>query len=129
MSKTIQQTVEFNATPAQVYELIMDEKQHLGFTSSGAKISREVGGSFSVWGGYAAGKNLELVPNTKIVQSWRASDWPEGVESEVIFEFKPKTHKTELHFTQTGVPDEFYDDISQGWQDNYWSLMKEYLQS
>ncbi len=128
MARVIKQTIEFSASPEQVYELIMDEKKHAGFTSDSAKVSREVGGKFSVWGGYATGKNLEIVPNKKIVQTWRASDWPAEVESKVTFKFSKKDNGCELKFTQTGVPSKFYKDIEQGWVDNYWNLMKAYLQ-
>lgn len=127
MTKTINQTIEFKATPEAVYEIIMDEKQHASFTSASATIGRKVGDKFSVWSGYATGKNLELVPNKKIVQTWRASDWPDGVESKVTFELIAKNGGCELRFTQEGIPEDQYKDIKQGWIDNYWDLMKDYL--
>jgi hypothetical protein len=37
--------------------------------------------------------------------------------------------KTRLTFKQTGVPQEFYDDIKQGWIDYYWTPMKEMLEN
>ncbi len=127
MTKTIHQAAYFNATPQEVFELIMDAKKHAGFTGAPAKISRKIGDSFSVWDGYATGRNIEIKIDKKIVQTWRASDWPKGVESTVTFEFEPKNNGCELHFMQTGVPEEFFSDIEQGWKDNYWSLMKDYL--
>jgi hypothetical protein len=39
-----------------------------------AEISREVGGAYSAYSGYITGQNLELLPDQKIVQSWRAVD-------------------------------------------------------
>jgi hypothetical protein len=36
--------------------------------------------------------------------------------------------ETQLIFTQSGVPEEFYDDIRQGWKDYYWIPMKEMLE-
>jgi len=33
-----------------------------------------------------------------------------------------------LTFTQSGVPDQHYRDISQGWRDYYWKPMKEMLE-
>lgn len=127
MSKIIHQTIEFNAPPEIIFELLMDEKKHAAFTGAPAEIGHKAGDSFSVWDGYAVGKNLEIIPNKKIVQTWRASDWPEGVESKVTFELNAKGDGCELKFTQTSVPDEFTKDIEQGWIDNYWDLMKVYL--
>jgi uncharacterized protein YndB with AHSA1/START domain len=124
MAKTIKQTVEFKASPEDVYEALMDQEKHAEFTGAKAKISRRVGGAFSVWDGYAKGKNLELVPGKKIVQLWRAGDWPEGAVSKVTFKFEKTKKGTKMTFTQTGVPDGFLSDILQGWKDFYWAPMK-----
>lgn len=127
--KTIRQTVTFDATPDQIYEALMDSKKHSEFTGSKAAIENKKGGKFEVWDGYANGINLELIPGKKIVQTWRASDWPEGVESNITYMLRGTTDKTELEFTQTGVPDEFYDDISRGWEEYYWQPLNKFLQN
>jgi activator of HSP90 ATPase len=106
----------------------MDSKKHARFTGDKAVISRKVGGKFSVFDGYSEGANLELVPDVKIVQSWRASDWPEGHYSQASFTFKEIPGGTRLSFIQTGVPAKQYDDISQGWRDYYWAPMKDMLE-
>ena len=41
---TIRQTVTFNASPHDVYEMIMDSKKHESLSGEKASISREVGG-------------------------------------------------------------------------------------
>jgi activator of HSP90 ATPase len=127
-TKTVKQTVTFRANPHDVYEALMDSKKHAQFTGDRASISRKVGGKFSVFDGYSEGINLELVPDKKIVQTWRASDWQEGHYSKVTFLLKETVGGTRLAFTQTGVPVEQYDDITQGWRDYYWAPMKEMLE-
>ncbi len=127
-TKNIRQTVTIKATPHEIYEAIMDAKKHARFTDSDVKMSRKVGGKFSIWGGEMTGVNLELVPDEKIVQSWRYSNWPEGHYSKITFSLKEVESGTRLTFTQTGVPAEFYDDIAQGWKDYYWTPMKEMLE-
>jgi activator of HSP90 ATPase len=126
-TKTIKQSVLFKSTPHEIYEMLMDPKKHSEFTGDKAKISRRVGGKFSVFGGYATGENLELVPDKKIVQTWRASDWPSGHFSEVAFELEKSKTGAKLKFTQTRVPEDHCDDIKQGWVDYYWKPMKEML--
>ena len=118
----------FEASAHEVYEALMDSKKHSMFTGSEVQMSRKVGTEFSVYGGDIQGINLELVPDKKIVQSWRYSDWPEGHYSKAIFSLKEVSVGTRLTFTQAGVPEEFYDDISQGWGDYYWEPMKEILE-
>jgi activator of HSP90 ATPase len=127
-TKTIRQTVNLKASPHDVYEALMDSKKHAGFTGGKAAISREVGGKFSTFNGYAEGVNLELVTDKKIVQSWRAEDWPEGHYSRVTFSLNKAEAGTRLTFSQTGVPEGQYQDVSQGWQDYYWEPMKEMLE-
>ncbi len=127
-TKNIRQSVTFKTNPHEVYEALMDSEKHAEFTGGEALISREVGGKFSTFDGYAEGVNLELVPDKKIVQSWRASDWPEGHYSKATFSIQEVEGGTRLTFTQTGVPEEQSKDIAQGWRDYYWAPMKEMLE-
>ena len=127
-TRKIRQSVSFKASPHDAYEALMDSKKHAKFTGGKASISRKVGGKFSAFDGYAEGVNLQLVPDKKIVQSWRTSDWPEGQYSKVTFLFKEIVGGTHLTFSQTGVPEEQYDEIAQGWRDYYWAPMKEMLE-
>jgi uncharacterized protein YndB with AHSA1/START domain len=128
MSKTIRQSATFKATPHQVYEALMDSRQHTQFTGDEAKISRKVGGEIMAGSGYISGNNLELVPDRKIVQAWHASDWPEGHMSTATFSLAPVSAGTRLTFTHSGVPEEHYEEIKQGWIDFYWAPLKEYLE-
>jgi activator of HSP90 ATPase len=127
-TKTISQTVTFKASPHKVYEMLMDSKKHSELTGSKAQISKKVGAKFSIYEGDIEGVNIELVPDQKIFQSWRYSDWPEGHYSQATFLLEEVKGKTRLTFIQTGVPEEHYDDIAQGWHDYYWEPMKELLE-
>lgn len=126
-TKDIHQTVTFKANPHDVYEILMDSKKHSELSGDDAKISRKVGGKFNV-GDYIDGVNLELVPDEKIVQTWRYNDWPKGHYSKATFSLNEVKSGTRLTFTQTGVPEEIYEDIKQGWIDYYWTPMKEMLE-
>jgi len=128
MGKTINQSITFKASAHDVYEALMDSKKHAEFTKAPAEISTEVGGTFSVHGEYIIGENLELEQDKKIVQKWRASEWPEGHYSTVIFELEEKDGSTELTFTHENVPDEHTDSITKGWEEHYWKPMKEMLE-
>lgn len=127
-TRTIKQSVTFKASPHDVYEALMDSKKHSQFTGGTAIISREVGGKFTAFDGYSEGVNIELVLDRKIVQTWRASDWEEGHYSKVTFSLEEIEGGTKLNFIQTGVPQEQYEAISQGWQEFYWTPMKEILE-
>ena len=127
-TKTIRQNVTFKASPHEVYEALMDSRKHSEFTGGKASISRKVGGKFTAYDGYAEGTNLELVKDKKIVQTWRADDWPEGHYSTVTFELGKVEGGTKLKFTQAGVPEDQYEAISEGWVEWYWDNMKKMLE-
>lgn len=106
----------------------MDSRQHAAFTANGdAEISREVGGAFSAHGGYIEGRNVELVPNRRIVQAWRVKDWPEGVYSVVRFELKDEGSATRIVFDHWGAPEDARDHLAEGWQARYWQPLAQYL--
>jgi len=128
MSEVIRQTVIFKATPHEVYEALMDSKKHADFTGGQAKISREVGGSYTAYDDYIAGKNIELVPDKKIVQDWRAVDWPEGYYSRITFDFSAVPEGTRMDFTHADLPEGTEEEFTQGWIDNYWEPMKAYFE-
>jgi uncharacterized protein YndB with AHSA1/START domain len=129
VANLIEQIVIFTASPHRVYEALMDSSQHAAFTNSEAEISREAGGAYMAYGGYISGINLELIPDRKIVQSWRAMDWPEEHFSVVTFLFTElQGGGTHLNFTHVDVPDGTEDEFTQGWIDNYWEPLKNFLE-
>ncbi|HXX34861.1 MAG TPA: SRPBCC family protein [Thermodesulfobacteriota bacterium] len=127
-TKTIRQSVTFKTNAHEIYEALMDSRRHAKFTGARAKINRKVGGKFTAYDGYIQGINLNLMPDKKIVQSWRGSDWPEGHYSRATFSLRKVENGTRLTFTQSGVPGQEYQDIRQGWRDYYWKPMKEMLE-
>jgi len=124
MSKPIHQTVEFPVSPHEVYEALMDSKKHAEFTGSTARISRKVNGDFMAYDGYITGRNLELVPDQKIVQEWHAVDWEPGQTSQITFKLTAIPTGTRLDFTHTGLPEGTEAEFTQGWIDNYWQPMQ-----
>ena len=90
-AESIHQEPVFKANPKRVYDALTDEKQFEKVTQLGAamqsgmapgnkrtQIGREAGGSFTLFGGHIVGRHIELVPNERIVQAWRAASWASG---------------------------------------------------
>lgn len=127
-TKIIAQKIIFKASPHEIYEALMSSKKHAEFTKSEATISRKVGGKFTAYDGYIEGKNLELVKDHRIVQEWRASNWPEGHVSIATFVLNPVEGGTELIFEQNGVPTTDFKDIDSGWKKYYWEPLKKMLE-
>jgi activator of HSP90 ATPase len=127
-TRTIRQTISFHASAHDVFEMLVDEKKHELFTGGSARVDRNVGGTFSTNDGYSTGTNLELVQDAKIVQTRRASDWPEGHYSTLTITLSLLSSKTLLSFVQTGVPSDKFEEISKGWYDYYWNPLKALLE-
>lgn len=83
-TRTVTQEVFLNATPQEVFEAFLDEKQHAAFTGLPATIERKPGGKFTACGEHLSGTTVEIAPVHKIVQNWRAYKWPVGHYSELF---------------------------------------------
>jgi activator of HSP90 ATPase len=126
-SLAIHQEVDFKASPQQLYDALLDAKQLATFSARPAEMNRVPGGSFSLFGGQIVGRNVELVPNRRIVQAWRVTNWPEGVYSIVKFELQGQGSGTRMIFDHTGFPEDARDHLATGWETNYWTPLKKHL--
>lgn len=135
-AESIHQEVVFQAIRKRVYEALTDAKQFTKITSfspvmkaAPAEISREVGGAFTCFGGHIIGRQVELVPNERIVQAWRVVTWAPGVYSIARFELKEHGSETRLVFDHAAFPDGKAEHLAAGWKENYWEPLHKYLAS
>ena len=123
----IRHTVRFAVPPRAIYGALMDSRQHRAFTGAPAKIEPRVGGRFTAWGPHLSGITVELVKDKRIVQAWRAENWPAGHYSIATFELKRAGSGTLLIFTQAGVPAKNLKGINAGWKTHYWQPLKKFF--
>ena len=131
-SESIHQEVIFKAPRKRGYETLTDEKQFkqvMDFVMKGAstEISREAGGTFSLFGGVILGRHIELVPNERLVQAWREKDWDPGIYSIVRFQLNEQGSDTKLIFDHTGFPQGAAVHLAPGWWSHYWEPLQKYL--
>jgi len=106
MAQSIHQEITFTASPKRVYDALLDSKQFSDFTGGApARIDREAGGAFSCFGGVITGRNIELLPNQRIVQAWRVGNWPDGIYSIVKFELQAQGSETRLVMDHSSFPE------------------------
>jgi hypothetical protein len=86
---SLHQEVDLKASSQRIYEVLLDSKQFAACAGMPAEIDPEAGGAFSMFGGLIVGRNIELLPNQRIVQAWRPTHWAPGVYSIVKFDLKP----------------------------------------
>ena len=125
---SIHQEVTINASPAAVYGVLTTSDAFARMTGGRkAEISKEVGGSISMFGGDIHGCNVELIADQRLVQAWRSKNWPDGVYSIVRFELTPDGNGTKLVFDQAGYPDGAEKMLKGGWHQMYWQPMNAML--
>lgn len=120
----LHQEIDLKTTPARIYAVLLDSKQFAAFSHLPADIQSEPGGAFSMFGARILGRNVELVPNQRIVQAWRSAGWEPGVYSIVRFEFKEQGTQTRAILDHTGFPAGDYDNLSSGWKSHYWDPLQ-----
>jgi activator of HSP90 ATPase len=135
LGASIHQAVVFAAPPERVYRTLVetelfdkvvrlsgamnsDMRKSLG--AAPTHIDAVEGGAFKLFGGYISGRNLELVPDTLIIQAWRAGSWDPGTYSIAKFELRLSGSGTRLTFDHKGFPNEAADHLARGWHSNYW---------
>jgi activator of HSP90 ATPase len=126
-SMPIHQEVDYKASPQRVYKALLDSKQFSEWTGNPAQIRAEAGGAFNCFAGQIRGRNIELIPNQRIVQAWRVSGWPEGVYSIVRFELKAQGTGTHLILDHTGFAAADRDHLDPGWPRMYWDPLRKYF--
>ena len=116
------------ASPEQVYAAWLSGKSHAAMTGGGpATGSTKVGGRFTAWDGYIAGKNLKLEPGRRIVQSWRTTEFKDGdADSEIDVQLEPAGKGTKITLSHSNVP-EGHNGYKTGWQSCYFDPMKVYF--
>jgi uncharacterized protein YndB with AHSA1/START domain len=129
MAHAIHQEVTINADRAKVYKALTDPGQFGELTGRGAAaLTADPGAEFSLFDGHITGRNVELVPECRVVQAWRAATWPEGVYSIVNFQLEGNGGgETRLVFDHTGFPEEAHDELEAGWPKMYWEPLQRYL--
>lgn len=125
----LHQEIEIKTNPQRVYEALLDSAQFGAFSKMAADVRAEDGAHFSLFGGLIRGRNVELVPNQRIVQAWRSdSGWPAGVYSIAKFEFSGGVNVTHIVLDHTGFPEGGFRHLNQGWYDHYWGPLQKYLE-
>jgi activator of HSP90 ATPase len=138
--ESIHQEPVLKASRKRVYEALTDTQQFdkvekfsaemRGGGSLGPKateISREVGGTFTLFGGHIVGRHLELVPNERIVQAWRVVDWEPGRYSIARFELLEQGSDTKIIFDHFGFPKGLAQHLADGWKAHYWETLQKYF--
>jgi activator of HSP90 ATPase len=123
--------IYLNASPHEIYELIIDDKKHQEFSNAYVEIERKIGGKCN-WYNSMFGEIVALEQDKQIVHTWRGNDWPEDHYATVHFVFKEVQEGTLIEFKLKDIPDvEPFSIINwkAGWEVAYWKPIRRWLEN
>ncbi len=124
--KDYKQYISVSAEPEDVYACLTNPFTIELWSDMPAKMEAKEGTEFEMFEGEIAGKIMELIPNEKVVQQWYFGDQKEP--SIVTFKIHPDKAKVSLELRHINIPDEAYDEITEGWKTYFLGRIKEFLE-
>lgn len=115
-----------DAPPEDVYNAITNPIALKLWTHEDAEMSTEPGSEFSIMGGSIVGKNIAFEENKSIIQQWYFGE-EEEAPSIVTIKLHQHPEGTSVELRHTNIPDEAYDDITEGWSSAYFGNLQEFF--
>lgn len=122
--KDFKQYYILNASPEEVYAALTNAATIQLWSGEPAIMSTEPGSEFSLWDDSIVGRNLEFEPGKKIVQEWYFGE--QETASIVSIKLHPHRQGTSVELRHSNIPDEAFDDITEGWNDMYFGNLMDF---
>ncbi len=119
--KDFKKYYKIDAPPEMIYAALTNAATLQLWTGAPAIMEPVEGTEFSLWEDSIVGKNLAFVPGKKIVQQW----YFEGQTDDSIVTILLHEDKggTSVELRHTNIPDEDFDNITEGWTKFYFSAL------
>ncbi|GEP91100.1 Activator of Hsp90 ATPase homolog 1-like protein [Chitinophaga terrae (ex Kim and Jung 2007)] len=111
------------APPEEVYAALTNPATIQLWSGEVAVMSTEPGSEFSLWEDSIVGRNLEFEEGKKIVQEWYFGEDSEEHPSIVTIKLHANPKGTDVELKHTNIPDEAYEDIVAGWNEQYFGAL------
>lgn len=127
--KTINENFTIDGNVDLVYEAFVNPKKLAKITGEKASNDMKEGGKFTAYSNYITGKNLELIPGKKIVWEWSCEDLPKGTLVKATIDLKKLNERqSEISFILENIPDEYAEDLKEGWKMFYFDPIKDHFE-
>lgn len=114
------------APPEEVYAALTNPATIQLWSGAPAIMSTEEGSEFSLWNDDISGRNIEFTEGKKIVQEWYFGDQDDA--SIVTIKLHPEKDGTSVELRHTNIPDEVYNEMVEGWNENYFGSLREFYE-
>ncbi|MBX2911571.1 MAG: SRPBCC domain-containing protein [Cyclobacteriaceae bacterium] len=115
-----------SAPPEDVFLALTNPATIQLWSGERAEMSTEAGSEFSLWEGSITGRNLEFIEGKKIVQQWYFGDQQEDSIVTILLHQHQKGTSVELR--HTNIPDEAFEDIVEGWNEEYFGALADFYE-
>jgi len=128
MLKTIEQSVHFAASAAELYDIYINPARHAAITGGKVKISPRAGSKFSAFEGMLSGEMLFTLPGQMIVQRWRSCEfYATDLDSILMLRFVQDGKRGRIDMVHANVPKQDFAGVTRGWEKYYWKPLRAYL--
>lgn len=129
MSETIEVSRVIPARPERVFNAWLDAGEH-SLMTGGEMATVAADGAYTAYDGYISGRTLESEPHTRIIQTWRSTEFPDGApDSRLEVLLEADGDGTKLTLKHSDIPDGQGESYRQGWAEHYFDPMTQYFQS
>lgn len=91
-----------------------------------AKMTTDEGSEFELWDGDISGKILRLSPNKEIIQQWY---FGEQIEPSIVtIKLHHQKNYVSVELEHTNIPEEVFEEFSDGWTANFFDAIKNFLE-
>jgi activator of HSP90 ATPase len=123
--QSLNRTYKIKAEPVDVFNAVTNAVAIELWSGYKAKIEPVEGAEFELFDGDIIGKILEIIPDKKLVQEWYFGDQTE--RSVVTIQFRQKGSSTIVELNHINIPDDEFDNISEGWEKYFWGAVQAFF--
>ena len=126
MLKELRTRVKIKAEMEDVYAAFVNPFTIELWSGYPAVMSTEPGSEFSLWEGDISGHNIEFEDQKRIVQEWYFGE--QDQPSIATIKFFKDGGKVQVDVIHTNIPEDAFEDITEGWNDYYLGAIKTFLE-
>jgi uncharacterized protein YndB with AHSA1/START domain len=115
------------AEPELVYQALTRAETIKLWTGEPATMEPVEGSEFSLFDGSIEGVNISFEEGKKIVQEWFFGEQEDP--SIVTIILHPHAKGTSVEVRHTNIPEEAYDNITDGWQHTYFAALIDFYEA
>lgn len=127
MSKDFKTRLRIKAEASDVYAALTNPFTIELWSGYPAVMGDVPGTEFSLWEGDIEGRVIESEPDAKLVQEWYFGDRDEKSIATIKI-FPDGVGRVQVELVHTNIPDEAFDEITEGWKNYYLGAIKEFLE-